>query len=120
MAASGRGTLSASSSRMAGATRAIMAFRSAVPVKCGMRSSLLDPEVTQEPVERLPVGVVFLPAGEVADVAAVPQLRRPRLGRAQHHVVEPDREEDGPTMLPLRGVGLGHLALHPVTRDRVL
>jgi hypothetical protein len=29
----------------------------------------LDPQVAQQPVERLLVGVVLLPAGEVADVA---------------------------------------------------
>ena len=30
---------------------------------------LLDPQVVQQPVERLLVGVVLLPAGEVADAA---------------------------------------------------
>jgi hypothetical protein len=29
---------------------------------------LLDPQVAQQPVERLLVGIVLLPAGEVADV----------------------------------------------------
>jgi hypothetical protein len=35
----------------------------------GGRLPLLDPQVAQQPVERLRVGVVLLPAGEVADVA---------------------------------------------------
>ncbi len=35
-------------------------------------SALLDPQVAQQPVERLGVGVVLLPAGEVADAVAKP------------------------------------------------
>src|SRR5689334_9078770 len=64
-------------------------------------SALPDPQVAQQPLERLLVAVVLLPAPEVADVAVVPQLARPRLARAEHRVVEPDREQHEPAA-PLR------------------
>ena len=41
----------------------------------------LDCQVPQQPVDGLPVGIMVLPAGEVADVALAPQQpRRSQLG----------------------------------------
>jgi hypothetical protein len=40
---------------------------------CGVSRAALDPQVTQKPVERPPVGIVILPQLEVADVAVVAQ-----------------------------------------------
>jgi hypothetical protein len=36
----------------------------------GLRSALLDPQVAQQPLQLLGVGVVILPAGEVANLQA--------------------------------------------------
>src|SRR5689334_11755153 len=62
--------------------------------RTSLDSALLDSQIMYEPLERLGVGVVLLPGPEVADVAGVPQLARLRLARAEHRVVEPDREQD--------------------------
>src|SRR5690349_15855067 len=56
-------------------------------------SGPLDPQVAQQPLERLPVGVVLLPAGEVADVPLPAQQPRPRLLRLEYSAVYTDREQ---------------------------
>jgi len=49
-------------------------------------------QVAQEPIEALLIFRRLLPLPEVADVALVPQLDRPRFGRGNHCVVDADRE----------------------------
>ena len=42
-------------------------------------SGLLDPEIARDPLERLLVGVVLLPAGEIADMLLLTQQPHPPL-----------------------------------------
>jgi hypothetical protein len=58
------------------------------------RLRLLDSQVAQQPVERLLVGVVLLPAGEVADVSE----KRPEPGHGQRQRMAPPpwRSRAGP------------------------
>ncbi len=60
--------------RCSGAEQALYGLLAAL---VGLR--LLGPQVAQQPVERLLVGVVLLPAREAADVAGPAQLYRPGL-----------------------------------------
>src|SRR5689334_9692836 len=59
-----------------------------------LRRCLRHLQIAQHPLQRLRVGVVVLPAAEVADVAVVAQLAGPCLGRLHHGVVEADWEQD--------------------------
>src|SRR4051794_7451305 len=52
---------------------------------------LLHRQRAHQPVEALLIWIVLLPAGEVADMALVPQLARPRLRALLHGVVQADR-----------------------------
>ena len=49
-------------------------------------------QVSQQALESLLVGVVVLPAAEVADVALAAQLGRPRLACSHHRFIESDWE----------------------------
>src|SRR5690242_6589576 len=69
----------------------------------------LDPQVAQQPLERLLVSVVFLPAGKVADMAGALNVMRPLLGGVHHSIVDADWKQHCPTILLLlreRGAGL--------------
>src|SRR4051812_2030833 len=81
---------------------------------------LLYRQVPYQPIQGGLVGVVLLPAGEVADVALVTQLARPRLRTLLHHIVQPDREQDQLLPVALFSERLADLVLDPIAGNGVL
>src|SRR4051812_16324234 len=74
---------------------------------------LLHGQVAHQPLEALAIGVVVLPAGEIANVALIAQLARPRLSGLQHHIIQPRWKYDRLFAVSLLGKCLVDLILDP-------
>src|SRR5262249_13609924 len=78
------------------------------------------PEVSQQAVERALIGIVILPAGEIADVPRPFDLRGPSYRAFQDGVIEPDREEHDPFLPPLPVQRGFDFRFHPIAGEGLL
>jgi hypothetical protein len=77
-------------------------------------------QVAQHPVERLLVGIVVLPAAEVADVSLVTELHCPWLGGLNYGVVDPDGKQHELVALPSKASDLTVPSARAVLRSEFI
>ena len=81
---------------------------------------LRDRQIAQHAPEALLIGVVILPAREVADMTCAPKPGSPRLDGSSNLLIEADRKQDNLMSLLFFFQGLLDFIFDPIALDRML